>query len=62
MPLRLLVIAAVASIVLLVLAQLLLGWTLDAQEKSFVVLLVLLATFAGSRLLKTRRKGGADGN
>jgi ABC-type iron transport system FetAB permease component len=51
--------AAIASVVLLVIAEVGLGWSLDAQERSFVVLVVLLVTFGGAWFL-SRVRGGKD--
>lgn len=53
------IIAAISSVVLLVIADVGLGWSLDAQEKSFVVLIVLLVMIAGA-WFRNRVTGGKD--
>lgn len=56
---RLFVTAAIISVILLVAAELGLGWRLDAQERSFVVLVVLLLTMGAGwlrgRLARSRK-------
>jgi hypothetical protein len=53
------IIVATASVVLLVIAEVGLGWSLDAAERSFVVLIVLLVTMGGTRI-RNRLTGGKD--
>ena len=57
---RTFIIVAIASVVLVVIAEVGLGWPLDAAERSFVVLIVLLVTIGGTWLCKCLT-GGKDG-
>jgi len=59
LPMRSLILAALASVVLIVIAEVGLGWSLDAEERSFVVLLVLLVVLASS-WIRTRMRGDHD--
>ena len=56
---RTFIVVATASVVLLVFAEVGLGWSLDAAERSFVVLIVLLITMGGTWIRK-RLTGGKD--
>ena len=56
---RTFIIVAIASVVLLVIAEVGLGWSLDAAERSFVVLIVLLITVGGT-WIRNRLIGGKD--
>ena len=56
---RTFIVVATVSIVLLVIAEAGLGWSLDAAERSFVVLIVLLITVGGT-WIRNRLIGGKD--
>ena len=56
---RTFIVVATVSIVLLVIAEAGLGWSLDAAERSFVVLIVLLITMGGT-WIRNRLIGGKD--
>jgi TIR domain-containing protein len=56
---RTFIVVATVSIVLLVIAEVGLGWSLDAAERSFVVLIVLLITMGGT-WIRNRLIGGKD--
>ncbi|MBK5124340.1 toll/interleukin-1 receptor domain-containing protein [Burkholderia sp. R-69980] len=58
-PMGTFAIAAIASVVLLVLAYVR-GWTFSPQETSFIVLIVLLVTIGGRWLLHRATKGKHD--
>jgi hypothetical protein len=55
---RLLAVAVAASIVVLVACELGLGWTLGAQERSFIVLVVAGLTAAGAALQRRLGRKG----
>jgi hypothetical protein len=56
---RTFIVVATVSIVFLVIAEVGLGWSLDAAERSFVVLIVILVTIGGM-WIRNRLIGGKD--
>jgi ABC-type iron transport system FetAB permease component len=56
---RTFLVIVLASVLVLVIVEVVLGWTLDTAEVSFIVLIILVITVATSRLIaRTKRNGG----
>jgi hypothetical protein len=56
---RTFLVTVLASVLVLVTADVVLGWDLDTAEVSFIVLIIFVITVATSRLIaRTKRNGG----
>jgi hypothetical protein len=49
-----------ASVLVLVIAEVVLGWTFDAAEISFIVLIMLVITIAATKLIARTKRNGKD--
>ena len=57
---RTFLITLIASVLVLVIAEVVWGWTFDAAEISFIVLTIFVITVAASRLMARGKKNGKD--
>ena len=56
---RTFLITLLASVLVLVIAEVVWGWTFDTAEISFIVLIIFVITVATSKLIaRTKRNGG----
>jgi hypothetical protein len=49
-----------ASVLVLVIAEVVLGWTFDAAEISFIVLIILVITIATTKVMTRNTRNGKD--
>jgi cytochrome c biogenesis factor len=57
---RTFLITLLASVLVLVIAEVVLGWTLDAAEISFIVLIILVITIGTTKLMTRGKRNGKD--
>ena len=57
---RTFLITLLASVLVLVTAEVVWGWTFDAAEISFIVLIILVITVATSKLMARGKRNGGD--
>jgi hypothetical protein len=60
MSVRTFLVTVLASVLVLVTADIVLGWDLDTAEVSFIVLIILVITIATSRLIARTKRNGED--
>ena len=60
MSVRTFLVIVLASVLVLVTAEVVWAWTFDAAEISFIVLIILVITVATSRLIARIKRNGGD--
>jgi uncharacterized membrane protein YraQ (UPF0718 family) len=60
MSVRTFLVTVLVSVLVLVTADVVLGWDLDTAEISFIVLIILVITIATSKLIARTKSNGED--
>ena len=60
MSVRAFLVTVLVSVLVLVTAEVVWGWTFDAAEISFIVLIILVITVAISKLMARGKRNGGD--